>query len=82
MIGTLKIQDSKWVIQRTNGEIYPLHKDDYSSVNKILQMTNKASYPVEFTFKSDRYGILIYGYLTKVINQNEFREHILNQLIN
>jgi len=78
MVGTLYTQDNKWIIQRLNGEIYPLHQDDYRDVSKLLSTSVTH---VEFRFKSDRYGIVVYGYIEKKIEQSEFREHVLKQLI-
>jgi hypothetical protein len=80
MIGTVKIVDSKWVIHRTNGEIYPLHKDDWIAANRHAINCEVGDHHVEFVFKSDRYGIISYGYITKVLKQDEFREQILNQI--
>jgi len=62
MIGTIEYRECnqsfpgiRWCIVRTNGEVYPLHKDDVNS------STFDCNY-VEFILRSDRYDVGPYGY--------------------
>lgn len=82
MIGTIEYRECnksfpgiRWCIVRTNGEVYPLHKDD------INGYTSKLDH-VEFVLKSDRYEIGPYGYVTKEISKEDFRDRKLETILN
>lgn len=60
MIGTIKYQSDKWIIYRTNGQVYPLHPHDIPR-GKVTDIY-KQGINVHFVIKSDRYGCILYGY--------------------
>jgi len=81
VIGTIEYRECnksfpgiKWCIVRTNGEVYPLHKD-------FIDTLPIPEFHVEFVLTSDKYGIGLYGYVTKEITKEDFREHILNKIL-
>lgn len=82
MIGTIEYRECnssfpgvRWCIVRINGEVYPLHKDDINS------SVFDSAHNVEFVIKSDRYGIGLYGFVTKEISKEDFRDHVLNKIL-
>ena len=83
MIGTIEYRECnqsfpgiRWCVVRTNGDVYPLHKDDINS------STFDSAHNVEFILKSDRYNIGPYAYVTKEISKEDYREHVLNKILN
>jgi hypothetical protein len=87
MIGTIEYREGnksfpgeRWCIVRTNGEVYPLHKDFISVQRKTFESTVESD-NVEFVLKSDRYGIGPYGYVTKELSKEDFREQVLNNVL-
>ena len=79
MIGTVQYREGnktfpglRWCIVRSNGEVYPLHRDEN---------THENGRSVQFVLKSDRYGIGPYAFIVRELSKEDYREEVLNQIL-